>query len=380
MLSAVALTATTIRLNFGEKLDSVSASNAALYTLQSSTGAAPAVRRAAPVGPDFRAVDLQLSAALLPSQPLTVAVARTTDCAGNASGVLSSASLALPEAAQPGDVVVNELLFNHATGGVYFVELLNRSLRYVNLQGYQLANQKASGTGTTIISPALPYVLAPGQLVALTSDVGTLQAQYPTSSYAASLLAVAGFPALDNDAGTVYLYDQRNAVLDQYAYDKSQQLSLLSTLAGVSLERIRASGPSLASNFHSAASTAGYATPGRPNSQAQDAVGNGQELTVVPELFTPDDDGQQDFTTLNYQLNQPGYVGSITVYDALGQLTRRLLRNESLPTTGFVQWDGLDEHGRKAAVGYYIMHIELFRPSGGERREYKKTVVVGARL
>jgi hypothetical protein len=380
MLSAVALTATTIRLNFGEKLDSVSASNAALYTLQSSTGAAPAVRRAAPVGPDFRAVDLQLSAALLPSQPLTVAVACATDCAGNASGVLSSASLALPEAAQPGDVVVNELLFNHATGGVYFVELLNRSLRYVNLQGYQLANQKASGTGTAIISPAAPYVLAPSQLVALTSDVGTLQAQYPTSSDAASLLAVAGFPALDNDAGTVYLYDQRNAVLDQYAYDKSQQLSLLSTLAGVSLERIRASGPSLASNFHSAASTAGYATPGRPNSQAQDAVGNGQELTVVPELFTPDDDGQQDFTTLNYQLNQPGYVGSITVYDALGQLTRRLLRNESLPTTGFVQWDGLDEHGRKAAVGYYIMHIELFRPSGGERREYKKTVVVGARL
>jgi len=31
-------------------------------------------------------------------------------------------------------------------------------------------------------------------------------------------------------------------------------------------------------------------------------------------------------------------------------------------------------------VGYYLLHIELFKPSGGERREYKKTVVVGARL
>jgi flagellar hook assembly protein FlgD len=103
-------------------------------------------------------------------------------------------------------------------------------------------------------------------------------------------------------------------------------------------------------------------------------------LTVVPEIFTPDDDGQQDFTTLKYQLDQPGYVGSVTVYDALGQLTRRLLRNESLPTTGFVQWDGLDDHGRKAPIGYYILHVDLFRPSGGERREYRKTVVVGARL
>jgi hypothetical protein len=281
---------------------------------------------------------------------------------------------------QHGDVVVNEVLFNHAPGGVYFVELLNRSLRYVNLQGYQLATQKVGGGGTAVISPSMPYVLAPGQLVALTSDASVLQAQYPTSAAPAALLAVASFPALDNNAGTVFIYSANGTELDQYAYDKGQQLPLLSTQAGVSLERIRAQGPSQTSNFHSAASTVNYATPGRPNSQAQDAVGNGQELTMVPELFTPDAEGQQDFTTLNYQLDQPGYVGSVTVYDALGQLTRRLLRNESLPTTGFVQWDGLDEHGRKAAVGYYIVHVELFRPSGGERREYRKTVVVGARL
>ena len=101
---------------------------------------------------------------------------------------------------------------------------------------------------------------------------------------------------------------------------------------------------------------------------------------MTPEVFTPDDDGQQDFTTLNYQLDQPGYVGSVTVYDALGRLTRRLLRNESLPTVGFVPWDGLDEGGRKAAVGYYILHVELFRPASGERREYKKTVVLGTRF
>ncbi|QKG58530.1 lamin tail domain-containing protein [Hymenobacter sp. BRD128] len=380
LLGAVALTPTTIRLSFGEKLDSAAVASPALYTLQSSTGAAPTVTRAAPVGPDFRAVDLAVSPALLPSRALTVAVARATDCVGNASGALSTAGVALPEAAQPGDVVVNEVLFNHAPGGVYFVELLNRSLRYVNLQGYQLATQKAGGGGTAVISPGAPYVLAPGQLVALTSATSSLQAQYPTSSEPAALLAVAGFPALDNSAGTVFIYSATGTELDHYAYDKSQHLSLLSTQAGVSLERIRANGPSLASNFHSAAGTVNYATPGRPNSQAQDAVGNGQELRMVPELFTPDDDGQQDFTTLNYELDQPGYVGSVTVYDAQGQLTRRLLRNESLPTTGFVQWDGLNEHGRKAAVGYYLVHVELFRPSGGERREYRKTVVVGARL
>nr|GFD55331.1 hypothetical protein [Tanacetum cinerariifolium] len=76
-----------------------------------------------------------------------------------------------------GDLVVNEVLFNHRSGGVYFVELLNRSARYLNLQGYQLAMQKATSLGTCVISPAAACVLAPGQLLALTSDAGILQAQ-----------------------------------------------------------------------------------------------------------------------------------------------------------------------------------------------------------
>ncbi len=381
LLRVAALTASVIRLYFGEKLDSAASASPALYTLQGSGGTAgAAVLRAAPVGPDFRAVDLSLSTPLLPSQPLTVRVARAVDCVGNASGALSFAGLARPESAQPGDVVVNEVLFNPRVGGAYFVEVLNRSARYVSLQGYAIGTVKAGGGSQALVSAAAPFVLAPGQLVALTADPAVLLAQYPTSADPNNLLAVSGFPTLDNNTGRVYVLDARGQELDRYDYDKSQQLSLLSTLDGVSLERIRAQGPSQAGNFHSAASTVGYATPGRANSQAQDAVGGGSELSVAPELFTPDDDGQNDFTTLNYALDQPGYVASVTVYDALGQLTRRLVRNETLPTSGFVAWDGLTDQGRKATVGYYILHIELFRPSDGARREYKKTVVVGARL
>jgi len=381
LLRAAALGPRTIRLYFGEKLDSIAAAKLALYQVQTSVaGTSIGVQQVVPVGPDFRAVDLTLSAALLPSQPISVAVAHATDCAGNASGALAAANLALPEAAQPGDLVVNEVLYNHRTGGVYFVEVLNRSLRYVSLQGYQLQAERSTGPAVATISLGAPYVLMPGQLVALTSDAGVLTAHYPSSTEPANLLLVNSFPALDNNGGAVSLLDPLGVVIDRYAYANGQQLPLLSSTAGVSLERIRAAGPSAASNFHSAASAVGYATPGRPNSQSQDATGAGQEWTVLPELFTPDEDGHDDFTTLNYQLDQPGYVASVTVYDALGQLTRRLLRSESLPTSGFLQWDGLDERGHKAAIGYYIFFIELFRPSSGERREYRKTVVVGARL
>ena len=375
LLRAVALNATTVRAYFSEKLDSATAATASRYTLASGV----AITRAAPVGPDFRQVDLTLGAPLAASRPTTLRVQTATDCAGNASGPLQSADFALPEPAVGGDVVINEILFNPRVGGVRFVELLNRSTKFIDLQGWQFSRGRVKGGATATPLSGGSLVVGPGQLLAFTTSVATVQAQYPTSHDPANLIEVAALPTFA-DLDTVRLLNGRGQKIDSLAYSKALHLSLLSTQEGVSLERIRTSGPSTGSNFHSAAGAVGYATPGRPNSQALDELGGNQELAVTPEVFTPDDDGQQDFTTLNYRLDAPGYAATITVYDALGRLTRRLVRNETLPTTGFVQWDGIDDRGRKAAVGYYILLVELFRPAGGEKREYKKTVVLGARF
>ncbi len=375
LLRAVALNATTVRAYFSEKLDSAAAATLSRYSL----APAIAVVGATPVGPDFRQVDLTLGAALGASRPTTLAVQTATDCAGNASGPLQSATFALPEAAVSGDVVINEILFNPRTGGVRFVELINRSPKFIDLQGWQLGNLKPDGSVDNAILASGPLVLAPGLLLAFSSSTATIISQYPTSSDAANLVQLSSLPTFP-DASTVILADRLGFEIDRLGYSKNLHLSLLSTQEGVSLERIRINGASNGSNFHSAAGAVGYATPGRPNSQAQDAAGGDQELAITPEVFTPDDDGQQDFATLNYHLDATGYAATITVYDALGRLTRHLVRNETLPTTGFVQWDGIDDRGHKAAVGYYILLVELFRPSGGERREYKKTVVLGARF
>ncbi|WP_158010183.1 lamin tail domain-containing protein [Hymenobacter glacialis] len=377
LLRAVALNPTTVRLYFSEKLDSTSAAILSRYVLAAPS---PAVTRAAPVAPDFRLVDLTLAAPLLASRSTTLTVQTATDCVGNASAPLQSATFALPEPAVSGDVVINELLFNPRVSAVRFVELLNRSPKFINLQGWQIANLKADGSGVDAKPlSAGPLVLAPGQVLAFSTNSSIIQSQYPTSTDVANLVQVASLPTFPEES-TALLFNGSGIEQDRFAYSKKLHLSLLASQDGVSLERIRASGPTLGSNFHSAAGAVGYATPGSPNSQAQDAPGGDQELTVTPEVFTPDDDGLQDFTTLNYHLDQPGYAATVTVYDALGRLTRRLVRNETLPVNGFIQWDGIDDKGRKAAVGYYILHVELFRPSGGEKREYKKTVVLGARF
>ena len=376
LLRAAPINATTVRVYFSEKLDSASAATLSRYALAAP---GPAITRAVPVAPDFRQVDLTLGAPLVAGRTTVLTVQTATDCAGNASGPLQSAAFGLPEPAVSGDVVINELLFNPRVGGVRFVEILNRSTKFIDLQGWQIGNLKTDGSVDADILSTGPLLLGPGQLLAFSTSSATLQAQYPTGSDAANLIQLASFPTFP-DVSTALLFDNRGSEIDRFAYNKNLHLSLLATQDGVSLERIRASGPTQGSNFHSAAGAVGYATPGRANSQAQDALGGNQDLTILPEVFTPDDDGQQDFATLNYRLDQPGYAASVTVYDALGRLTRRLVRNETLPITGFLQWDGTDDRGRKAAVGYYIVHVELFRPSSGEKREYKKTVVLGARF
>jgi hypothetical protein len=375
LLRAVAIDAFTVRVYFSEKLDSATAATVGRYAVSP----AATITRAAPVGPDFRQVDLTLSTALLTSRPATLTVQTATDCAGNASGALQPATFALPEAGVAGDVVFNELLFNPRVGAVRFAEVINRSNKFIDLQRWQIGNLKPDGSVDVDLLSTGPLVLAPGQIMAFSTSTAIITSQYPTSSDAANLVQLSGLPTFP-DASTALLYDSRGLEIDRFVYSKDLHLSLLSTQEGVSLERIRTNGPTLGSNFHSAAGAVGYATPGRPNSQAQDAAGGNQDWTVTPEVFTPDDDGQQDFATLNYHLDLPGYAASVTVYDALGRLTRRLTRNETLPTNGFIQWDGIDDKGRKAAVGYYILLVELFRPSGGEKREYKKTVVLGARF
>jgi hypothetical protein len=376
LLRALALNATTVRLFFGEKLDSVAATNPALYSLTP----AAAITRAAPVGPDFRMVDLTLSAPLPASQPVTVTVQRATDCVGNATGQATSATFGLPVPVAAGDVVVNEILFNPRTNAVDFVELLNRSTKYLDLQNWHLGNEKPDGTLDQEIISHNAYVLAPGQLLLLTTRPDVVQSQYPTSANPETFMPMPSLPTYPDDAGTVVVTDAQGRLLDRYAYAEEQHLKLLDDMNGVSLERLRADAPSVASNFHSAASAAGYATPGRANSQVQQDPGGSQQFKLAPEVFTPDEDGQQDYTTLNYTLDSPGYAASVTVYDAQGRLARRLVRNETLATSGFFQWDGLTDRGQKAAVGYYILLIELFKPSSGEKREYKKTVVLGARL
>lgn len=372
LLEATATAPDKILLRFSERLDSMQAASPGRYSLEPSAS----IRSVQVQGPLFTEVVLTLGAPLEQNKRYTLTAASLTDCSGNLAEAFSY-TFALPGTPEPSDVVINEILFNPRTGGSDFVELVNRSQKYLNLQNWQLANTSADTISNRRAIATGNYVLAPGEYVALTASPDNIRVNYPAAP-AERLLRMSSLPSYPDDAGTVVLLQPDGQVTDRFSYTDDMHFELLDDVNGVSLERVRLEGPSTASNFYSAASTV-FATPGYRNSQAQEGLQAQRVFEISPRVFSPNGDGYEDFATINYRTDRTGFVANITVFDAEGREVRKLVRNELLAADGFFRWDGLRNDGTKAAIGYYLFYIELFGLNG-DKSEYKERVVLAERL
>jgi hypothetical protein len=374
LLSVTALAADRILLRFNERLDSAQVANVSRYTLSPAGIGIAGVQVQAPL---FEEVILNLSAPLQERQSYTLTATGIRDCAGNLSSQPQTATFALPSTPEPGDVVINEVLFNPRPGGVDFVELVNRSDKYINLQNWQLANISNDSIANRRVITGNSYVLSPGQYVVLTANPENIKSNYPAAREE-TFLRMASLPTYPDAAGSVVVLQPDGRTADRFDYTERMHFSLIDDRNGISLERIRLDGPTTQANFHSAATTV-FATPGYQNSQSQQGMAAQRMFTIEPKVFSPDGDGHEDFTTINYSADQSGLVANITIFDAQGREIRKLVRNELLAVNGFFRWDGTRQNGTKAAIGYYLLYIELF-DLGGQKSVHKERVVVGGML
>ena len=102
------------------------------------------------------------------------------------------------------------------------------------------------------------------------------------------------------------------------------------------------------------------------------------DFSISPEVFSPDGDGFEDITILQYELDDPDFIGSITIYDVKGRPVKSLSRNTSLGATGFFKWDGTDDNGESVRSGLYIVYVDLF-DSAGNKKKFKLEVALTSR-
>jgi hypothetical protein len=298
------------------------------------------------------------------------------DCAGNRIGTSSPLRFALPEEARIGDLVINEILFNPSPTGVDFVEIFNRSNKFVNLKSWSLANvEDGQLTNITTVCPQ-DFLFEPGGYLVFSSNPEIVKGEYLQSIE--KNLKETSLPPFPDTEGSVAIVDAARNVIDELHYSKDMHSVFIKDEEGISLERISISSPNDPQNWNSAAATAGFATPGFANSNSRNLQESSTTISVDPEIFIPES-GQPGFTQIHYRFEQGGRVANVKILDAQGRLIREVANNISLGTEGFFRWDGDHTNGTRARVGYYVVWFEVFSDKG-DVQTFRKRVAIATRF
>jgi hypothetical protein len=374
LLRAYAPDATHVILVFDEAVDSTNAAIAASYSISDGIG----ITNALPLSISFDRVSLTLSTALTANKIYTVTANNVKDCSGNTIGTSKTARVgfaAIADSLVANDVVVNEILFNPKPNGVDYVEFYNRSKKIINLKNAFIANRNALGITASIYQfTTEDYLFFPGDYIVVTESASITKRDFVCNDPNA-ILQLNNLPSFNDGDGDVILMNQQGSIIDEVVYNSKWHFALISNEEAVSLERINADDASVQSNFHSAASSVSFGTPTYKNSQNRIDGEIQGDIKITPEIVSPDNDGLDDFATLQYNFPEPGYTANITIFDATGRSVRYLQRSALCGTKGNFKWDGLDEKQQKLPVGMYIFYTEVFNVNG-KTKKFKNVIVL----
>ncbi len=366
----IALSPNFLEVYFNEGMDSTSLSDAVINISPALTVQNNYVLEKFPTK-----MTLEFVENITPSQVYTLELQGIADCSLNTGTI--AGEFALAENVSPSDVVINEILSNPLTGGNDWIEVYNNSDKLVDLFDWQIANyDNDTIDNQKIVSEH--FLLFPDEYVVLAEDTLHIVQNYP--SYEGGRFIEMDLPTFTNDSSTVYLLGSLGQLLDKVSYDEDWHFRLIDDVKGKSLERIDPNGPSSdGNNWHTAAESIGFATPGLKNSQFYPAISNG-DFSFTSETVSPDSDGFEDVLQVNYEMIEPGLVGDFTIYDDRGRKIATVLEAELLASSGTFIWDGTRDDNTKASIGPYVAIFEAFNPNGGLVFTKRKAFVVAGRL
>lgn len=323
------------------------------------------------VADNFTSVTLT-TAPLSATAIATLQLSGLRDCGGNAPAV-TTLVYGTPVKAKPGDVIINEVMNYPKENGTDYVEIKNVSSSLIDLKGW-LIKEGNYLDRTTIRSECIlssdHFILWPGRYLLISRDKKKVFPFYVCKDYQA-FFDVVSFPDYNSEDGSVLITDEEGMIMDAMDYTSDLHFPLLDDLHGVSLERSSDKQVN-GSLWHSAASTAGFGTPGYRNSQS-DSEGK-IIITTEPEVFSPDNDGYQDLLRIYYTYPMSEAVLSVYIYNKDGRLVRKLVDGETVANEGEIIWNGNDDNRSPAPTDTYIIVADAFDLKG--RRDIQKKVVV----
>lgn len=298
--------------------------------------------------------------------PYTIEISGARDCVDNfMKPEHSYTAVHIPAEPGPGDIIINEIMFNPRPGGVDWIELYNLSGRHLDLVNCFLSSGK--GLYEDNIFPLTPghFIQDPTSYLVLTTDTRRLISHFP-SAKPEKILEVPELPAMPDQEGQLTIWTAKSQQLDEVIYTDDQHSPLIRETEGISLERVSPFKPGLQTdNWHSASSNSGYGTPTLKNSQYRENAGQAVALRIQPRIFSPDQDGYDDQLQIEISSPKPGYTAYMYVFNLEGRAVKDLTRANLLGSSEVFTWDGIQDNGLIAKPGNYILLVELFHPERG---------------
>lgn len=271
---------------------------------------------------------------------------------------------------QPGDIIINELLPEPFVDGSEYIELYNRSEQELSLKDVCISTRKSDGSlNTRYPLEAYSQTLQAGDYLLLTKSIEGVENFY---SLPASLNWLeCKLPVLSNTGSTVVLYrGEGEIIIDEVSYSPKWHAPTVKNKKGVALERKDPDKDSQnADNWTSAASSAGFGTPGLENSQYLNGETESDSEEIDDPIYQPTGTFQ-----IPYWLNQSGYMARGWIFDLSGRKVALIADNTSLGTQGYLEWNGKGRDGSPVNTGIYIIYLELWHPGGNVIR--KKQVLL----
>jgi len=301
---------------------------------------------------------------------------KATDFAGNKME-RNNFRFGLTEPAVKGDILFNEILFNPWPEEPDFIEVYNNSERIINASSLLLVSVNDESHDTSSVFPvsAENRCVIPCNYIVITSGKEVLTGRYPNSD-AGNIIEVSSLPSMPDDKGHLILFNRSLEKIDEVFYDAGMHYSLLGGHDGISLEKVTTNGNSAdRSQWHSASESAGWATPGAPNSVLSENPADGDKVVLSSTKITPDNDGNEDLLVIHFMLGSPGSVVSVNVFDETGRFVKRVADNLLAGPESSVVWNGTAADEKLVDTGIYVLLISLFDDTG-KTRKWKKVCTV----
>lgn len=331
------------------------------------------------VQPYNNAVDLRLGSALRAGVVYRLEIADSIcDCAGRWVPLGEGIFFGLDDAPSYNDLVINEILFDPPDGDdADFVEIYNRSSKIIDLKKVKIGSGSGQLPDKAVTVFSRGYQLFPGTMAAACKNVKLTSEHYlpPPGSV---LLPCDSLPSFANSQGVTHLTDLSLQCIDRFSYDEKMHYPMLSSVDGVSLERVHYEGETQnVNNWKSAAASVNFATPGYRNSQFADGLSAKDMLEIVPEVFSPDNDGFEDFAEVLLHFEELENRVTVEIFDLNSLLIKTISNNEMVGAEARFLWDGTDDNGRGVPPGMYVIKISYWNLSGRKRTSRKVVSVWG---